>query len=235
MTRLDHVPDDDVIRRYRGTLDFAVWRGIPYARTWPRKAAHITEGTRTAALAFSELSKVQKNNAAGLRDVCTAIGQNFKWTWKDVLLSNAYGNTNIPTSQEGYPPTRVISIFNFDTVGDRIFLYIRFDPRFGDVKLNYTREGFTRTPAYRVIRGTTVQRGYTQDRPLANEIPFFYSPGDDIYTFDIPALIGAQPRAFAFRYDTHSGFPDNNRIWWPPITPDEIVQYMTRGFPFNLV
>lgn len=93
MTRLAELPDEATILGFRGELDFAIWRGIPYARRWPNKAAPgpLTGSWATAA-ALGDYSTRLKALATPIVDAAIAASQGSNQTWRDLVISSGYGS-----------------------------------------------------------------------------------------------------------------------------------------------
>lgn len=94
MTRLAALPPDGVVAGLKGVVDFAICRGVSYARRWPRppsaprsapvmaQAANL--GAVSHGIALWPLSF--KQAAAQM-----SVGSNM--TWRDVAISILLGGT----------------------------------------------------------------------------------------------------------------------------------------------
>lgn len=58
MARLDALPSIDVIRGYKGVLDFYLWRGLPCVRAWPAyHHSHASQASKASAMLFGQIIK----------------------------------------------------------------------------------------------------------------------------------------------------------------------------------
>lgn len=83
----------DVIHSTRGVLDYAVWRGVPYVRKWPRKPLlPRNPNVKATATAFAHLSRALQATPKELQNQYTQRTHSNLWTWKDLATSAAFGN-----------------------------------------------------------------------------------------------------------------------------------------------
>ena len=93
MARLTALPSIDIIRGFKGTIDFYLWRGLPCARKWPRRAP----GRRTEAeIASSALFGIVSTNYRLLAPLALAAFQEAAKdqprTARDLYISAVYGH-----------------------------------------------------------------------------------------------------------------------------------------------
>lgn len=87
MAVLDKLPSAAIIRGYKGTLDFYLWKGIACVRSWPHwqpRTPYATESRNQADFAYINRlwSTLPENVQALYRDM--AVGTPY--TAKDVLV-----------------------------------------------------------------------------------------------------------------------------------------------------
>lgn len=177
MVKLSSIPSKDIISQYRGTIDFASTRGQAYARAWPRKPAIRNQNSQATADIFNQLSKLMNNVAAPLRDHAHTVGFPFSWTWKDVLMTEAYFNPDV--SQFGKKPPQVIVIddlvwrpLGFGNTALELHLTAP-----SDLRLAQTGTPIPLRPRTIVERGFDIQRGYN------------YGPAGTIWSPITPPLV----------------------------------------------
>lgn len=101
MARLKNLPSLDIIRAFKGTIDFVVWKGQPYARGWPRKPTLPRSPASTAAaIAFGVVIQNYRllaplALAAFQRD---ALGQ--PRTARDLYITATYGRLHEATMSD---------------------------------------------------------------------------------------------------------------------------------------
>ncbi|MGB6896555.1 MAG: hypothetical protein WBF37_11540, partial [Dehalococcoidia bacterium] len=93
MARLKALPAIDIIRGFKGTIDFYLWRGLPCARKWPRRAP----GRRTdAEIASSALFGIISSNYRLLAPLVLAAfreaAKDQPRTARDLYISAVYGH-----------------------------------------------------------------------------------------------------------------------------------------------
>ena len=91
MATIPALPGIELIRAFRGTLDFYCFRGSLCVRSWPRRPSKPrSPAVRQSAAAFKSFSIRVAATAAPVRDVATAAVANTAWTWKDLMYRSAY-------------------------------------------------------------------------------------------------------------------------------------------------
>lgn len=93
MARLDSLPNPDTIKKLRGTIDYAVTRGTPYARKWPVYHAYKTTPAMKAQIStYSDWLRQVKFTAPELVDAARLQTKGTNWTWRDFLCFLSSGN-----------------------------------------------------------------------------------------------------------------------------------------------
>lgn len=93
MARLDSLPDPDTIKKLRGQIDYAVWRGVPYARKWPEYHAYkVTPAMQAQIATYSDWLRTVHETAPQLVSAAKAQTKGTNWTWRDLLCRLSSGN-----------------------------------------------------------------------------------------------------------------------------------------------
>lgn len=93
MAKLAHLPDNIVIAATKGVLDWYVYRGVPCARTWPRRPAMPRSPASTAsAAAFGAFAHAVTRTDPSLIALASERARTSEWTWKDLITAAAYGH-----------------------------------------------------------------------------------------------------------------------------------------------
>ena len=93
MARLKALPELEIIKGFRGILDFALWKGLPYARRWPRSSkASQTPATRAAALIFGQVLRLYSLLAAAVLTFYIEDAKTQPRTPRDIMVSGVYGH-----------------------------------------------------------------------------------------------------------------------------------------------
>lgn len=96
MAILSTCPDPKYILALRGKVDYSFYRGLFYARAWPRRPRHPrSTGVKASASTFASYSQRVRNTAPQLRTYAEELTRKTEWTWKDMLTSAAYGKVGI--------------------------------------------------------------------------------------------------------------------------------------------
>jgi len=83
----------DVVHSTRGVLDYAVWRGIPYVRSWPRKPEMPRNpNVQASGAAFASYSRRVQSTDPTIITALVNPQAARTWTWKDALTSAIYGH-----------------------------------------------------------------------------------------------------------------------------------------------
>jgi len=98
MARIKALPGLDVIKGFKGTIDFALWRGLPYARSWPRTPRHhLTPATLAAAALFGEILKSYHLLADTLYEAFQEDAADQPRIPRDIFMSAVYGKLHEAT------------------------------------------------------------------------------------------------------------------------------------------
>lgn len=92
MTRLDQLPELQIISGLKGTIDFYYWKGTPVARRWPRKSTYTPSPQEQA----SRSQFAQDIPALGAMPPLAVYGipatlLNNGWTWRDAWMVSIWG------------------------------------------------------------------------------------------------------------------------------------------------
>ena len=91
MATVTILPGIEIIRAFRGVLDFYCFRGSYCVKSWPRKPAMPRSlPSQETATTFGQFSVQVAASAAPVRDSATAATQATDWTWKDLMYRAAY-------------------------------------------------------------------------------------------------------------------------------------------------
>lgn len=92
MARLNAPPPRATILALKGVIDFAVTRGVAYARAWPRKSSLPPRpGEAAAATDFGDTSIAIQQLSPDFQQAALELTAGTEWTWKDATVSAAYG------------------------------------------------------------------------------------------------------------------------------------------------
>lgn len=228
MARLDAVPDPEVIRQFRGKVDFAVWRGVPYARAWPRPPSTRTQASLDAARLFQQLSREVSNTTGPMRDYVTAITQGTAWTWKDVTMRANYQNLEPDTVSDLAPQVHALTDIRWLDLGGGIIAMHVFCTQPTNWLIAFGNRALTTTPRYVVIRGSTVERGFVMD--FGTRAPLAQWSGTPISNFAFSHSIGTWLLADRFGISINTTISPatftNITNSWPPFHLADM------GFPF---
>jgi len=93
MARIDALPSIDIIRGFKGILDFYLWRGLPCVRAWPRwRPARQSDASRAAALLFGAIIKAFSLTHGAVRDQLAIEATGVPRTPRDIYVSGVFGN-----------------------------------------------------------------------------------------------------------------------------------------------
>lgn len=145
MARVTGDFQSDVIRAYKGVLDFYYWRGIGVVRSWPRKPVlPRNPAVQAAGIDWRDNSRALSSLPLALQIATAEEVRDTAYTWKDAWTTTAYGkgltwtqaNANRPFAQENekamqvnlvQSPTDASSTFNVNnanymTAWSKVFL-----------------------------------------------------------------------------------------------------------------
>ncbi len=95
MATLSELPGKDIILAMRGVIDYACWRGIFYARCWPRRPSSPRSApVQAAAAIFAAYSRALAYQTPQLVQAARIATRESLWTWKDITTAAAYGTLN---------------------------------------------------------------------------------------------------------------------------------------------
>jgi len=93
MARLKALPAIDIIRGFKGTIDFYLWRGLPCARKWPRRApGRRTEAEIASAALFGQVSTNYRLLAPMALAAFQDAAKDQPRTARDLYISAVYGH-----------------------------------------------------------------------------------------------------------------------------------------------
>ncbi len=93
MARIDALPAIDIIRGFKGILDFYLWRGLPCVRAWPAyRPARQTDASKASALLFGAIIKAFSLTAGPVLDQLAIEATGIPRTTRDIYVSGVYGN-----------------------------------------------------------------------------------------------------------------------------------------------
>jgi len=93
MARIDALPSIEIIRGFKGILDFYVWRGLPCVRAWPKyRPAKQTAASLATALVFGAIIKSYRLLGDLPLDAYRDDAQDQTRTARDIMVTGAYGN-----------------------------------------------------------------------------------------------------------------------------------------------
>jgi len=93
VARLTALPSIDIIRGFKGTLDFYLWKGLPCVRAWPRwRPARQTQASKASALLFGAIVKGYNRLGALPLQAYRATAKGTPRTARDVYVSGVFGN-----------------------------------------------------------------------------------------------------------------------------------------------
>jgi len=105
MARLTALPSIDIIRGFKGVLDFYLWRGLPCVRRWPRAPTGPgTEAQIAARTLFGEVSAAYRTLAPLALEAYHDAAKDQPRTARDIYISGAYGHLHEETPAPEPPP-----------------------------------------------------------------------------------------------------------------------------------
>lgn len=92
MPRLRALPDTQRIKGFKGVIDFAVWRGVPYSRKWPKTPrSNLTPDTLERAALFTDIIRSYSRLAPELKNELITELQTVGVAPRDYYLRAVYG------------------------------------------------------------------------------------------------------------------------------------------------
>lgn len=105
MARVEGEFQSDVIRAFKGVLDFYYWRGIPVVRSWPRKPVlPRNPAVQSAGQDWRDNSKALSSLPLSLQTATADEVKDTSYTWKDAWTSAVYGHGVSWGSANDHPP-----------------------------------------------------------------------------------------------------------------------------------
>lgn len=93
MARIDALPSLEIIRGFKGILDFYVWRGLPCVRAWPKyRPARQTAASLAAALTFGAIVKAYSLLANLALQAYREDALDQPRTARDIMVTGVFGN-----------------------------------------------------------------------------------------------------------------------------------------------
>ncbi len=93
MAIISELPAPSIIMALRGTVDYSIWRGRLYCRSWPRRPTLPRSiPVQQTAQAFRSYALRVPGTTAEVKDQALEITRGTAWTWKDLVTRAAYGN-----------------------------------------------------------------------------------------------------------------------------------------------
>lgn len=105
MARLTALPSLDIIRGFKGVLDFYLWKGLPCVRKWPHTPrSRRTEGSIAAAALFGDILKSYRLLAPTVLEAYQENANGIPRTPRDVYVSGVLGHLHERTIPAPPPP-----------------------------------------------------------------------------------------------------------------------------------
>jgi len=96
MAKITKLPGIAVIKGFRGTLDFYVWRGIACVRKWPRSPGHDRAPAVQAQWpAFSEATKLWSQLSPEVQDAYNRMAAGTHLSGRDLSVKLYLSNLSI--------------------------------------------------------------------------------------------------------------------------------------------
>ena len=93
MAVISELPAPSIIMALKGTIDYAMWRGRLYCRSWPRRPRlPRSQPSQVTAQTFKAYALEVIGTAAEVKDQAIESTKGSAWTWKDLVTRAAYGN-----------------------------------------------------------------------------------------------------------------------------------------------
>ncbi len=93
MARIDVLPSIEIIRGFKGILDFYMWRGLPCVRAWPHyRPARQTDASLAAALTFGAIVQAYSLLANLALQAYREDALDQPRTARDIMVTGAFGN-----------------------------------------------------------------------------------------------------------------------------------------------
>lgn len=120
MARLTALPSIDIIRGFKGVLDFYLWKGLPCVRRWPRMTkAKQTQASKDAAAIFGQISSNYRLLAPLALEAYQIEARTQPRTARDLYISGAYGHLHQRTEPPPPPPPEWVMYDAYVCVRDK--------------------------------------------------------------------------------------------------------------------
>ncbi len=105
MARLTALPSIDIIRGFKGILDFYLWKGLPCVRAWPTwRPARQSDASKTAALLFGAIIQAFSLTHSAVLEQLAIEATGIPRTARDIYVSGVFGNLHEWTIPQPPPP-----------------------------------------------------------------------------------------------------------------------------------
>ncbi len=111
------MPALEIIRGFKGTLDFYYWKGIPCVRKWPHTPrSHLTQGTLSASAVFVAIIQGYALLGGAVKTLYQEAAADQPRTGRDLFVTGTYGHlhessmseiTDLITVANGYLETLI--------------------------------------------------------------------------------------------------------------------------------
>lgn len=113
MARLTALPSLEIIRGFKGKIDFYLWKGLPCARAWPRyRQERTTPGSKAAAALFGQILKGYGLLCAEAKAWFAEDAKDQPRTPRDLYVSAVLGHLHERTPI--VPPTPTFTVWSPD-------------------------------------------------------------------------------------------------------------------------
>lgn len=112
MARIKALPGLEVIRGFKGVIDFYLWKGLPCARKWPHTPrSHLTAATLASAQLFGEIALAYNQLANEVLAAFQEDAADQPRTARDIFMSATLGHLHERTEVPPPPPPEVVLMF----------------------------------------------------------------------------------------------------------------------------
>lgn len=213
MVKLDVLPDENTVRRFKGKTDFYLWKGIPVARAWPNiQRSTVNPENVNQTLRMAHVASLADSLTPHLRATYGFLTRDTAWTWRDYFISMYLGGVPYPdsfndqqlknsgalpfTPNSGNHFWALLGVSFLDVLGGVILA--QFDHEADYHLFGSTAYGLVREPVVRTTRGID-RVGCFQWR----------TPGTSTKGFGIPQGGGL----YAWFFNPHRLTPPGAQLW----------------------
>ena len=105
MARLKNLPSLDIIRGFRGCIDYYLWKGVPCARSWPRfRPENWGAPSRAAAELFGAVVTAWSLTGSTPKSLYNTDARDQPRTARDIYVSAVLGHLHETTPPTPPPP-----------------------------------------------------------------------------------------------------------------------------------